>query len=397
MNEIEDVVINGLPTDRIDPFQITAELTALQRERPIVKMRYPDDHVGWLVTSYALAKVVLTDARFSARHELRHSPVPVPYQPAPSAPGIFIGMDAPDHTRYRKHLSKPFTARQVRDLNPLIERIVAQRLDSMAELRPPVDLMREFALPIPSQVICEILGASAEYYAKIEGYRALTIDPGTPPEKAAEAGKATMMLVQELVQEKKRQPADDLLSTLISSDSLTDSELAGIAMLMLIAGHETTASMLGFSAYLLLRREDLRARVSADPTVTESLVDELLRYIASVQFASRAALADVDISGVRIKAGDTVTISISAVNRDPGHFTSAGDFRVADRGTGTHLAFGHGAHQCLGQNLAQAEMVIGLTALLRRFPALRLAAPEDELTMSYDRPTISLHQLPILW
>lgn len=389
--------VTGLPVARRCPFDPPEELAALRARDAITRMRYPDGHDGWLVTGHALARTVLADPRFSARHELRHSPVPTPAKPMAAMPGVFIGMDPPDHTRYRQLINRHFTVRRVRELEPMIERVVARRLDAMAAAGPAADLMRAFALPVPAQIICELLGVPEESHEEIQRHRMATIDPESNPPAAMAATRATMAFMLGLAQRKRAEPGDDLLSGLIADGGLDDQELAGIALLMLIAGHETTANMLGLGVYLLLDRPDLAEGIRGrDGALSETAVDELLRYLAVVQFASRAALTDVELGGVTITAGETVTVSLSAANRDGARFDDPARFR-ADRPGSGHLSFGHGAHQCLGQHLTRAELRIGLSALLRRFPGLRLDVSPAEIGFREAVPTVGVTRLPVRW
>lgn len=395
MTTVEDYT-DGLPVTRTCPFDPAAKLTTLHDERgPITPMRYPDGHDGWLVTGHALGRAVLADPRFSARHELRHSPLPTPAKPMAAMPGVFIGMDAPDHTRYRQLINRHFTVRRVRELEPMIERVVGERLDALLAQGSSADLMSAFALPVPAQIICELLGVPAESHEEILRHRMATLDPKGDPQAAMLAIRATMGFMLELAQRKREEPGDDLLSGLIAEGGLDDRELAGIALLMMVAGHETTSHMFGLGAYLLLRRPELAAAFTDDTTV-ERAVDELLRYLAVVQFASRAALADVELGGVTVREGETVTISISAANRDGERFDAPDEFRT-DRSAGGHLAFGHGAHQCLGQHLTRTELRIGLSALLRRLPGLRLAADPSEIGFRDAVPTVGITELPVAW
>ena len=387
--------VDGLPVTRSCPFDPPRELIELQESGPITRMHYPDGHDGWLVTGHALGRAVLADPRFSARHELRESPLPTPAKPRAAMPGIFIGMDPPDHTRYRQLINRHFTVRRVRELEPMIERVVGERLDAMVAQGPPADLLRAFALPVPAQVICELLGVPQESHDEIQRHRMATIDPEGDPQAAMAAIQATMAFMLGLAGRKRDEPGDDLLSGLIEGSDLDDRELAGIALLMLVAGHETTANMFGLGAYLLLQRPELAAAFRDEQTA-EPAVDELLRYLAVVQFASRAALTDIDLGGVTVRAGETVTISVSAANRDAQRFDEPQEFRT-DRPAGGHLAFGHGIHQCLGQHLTRAELRIGLSALLRRLPGLRLAGDPAEIGFRDAVPTVGVTELPVTW
>ncbi len=388
-------VLDSLPTTRGCPFDPPAELTAVREERPITRMTYPDGSVGWLVTEYALVREIFTNSAFSSRHDLRSFPLPMPLPQSKAAPGMFIGMDAPDHTRYRKPLGRAFTVRRVRDLEPKIERIVTECLDAMEAVGGPVDLMRSFALPVPVGVISELLGAAPEVAEELQRLRVTLLRPETTPEEGMAANKATMDLMGELVRGKHRVPSDDLLGELVAGGELDDQELAGMMMLMLIAGHETTSQLLGLSTYLMLTEEKLFDAVAKGP-VTDATANEFLRHLTIAPFIVRAAVADVEVGGVKIAAGETVTLSLLAANRDPKRF-DAPDLFDPERAENSHLAFGHGIHQCIGHNLARTEVRIALPALLRRFPKLRLAVPREELRMRDAMHIYGPHRLPVTW
>lgn len=389
-------ILGEFPTRRGRPFDPPAELVKIAGEEAIVSMAYPDGHVGWLVTSYSLARTILASPDFSTRHDLRHSPVPTMLKPTPAPPGAFIGMDPPEHSRYRKPLNQYFTVRRVRQLEPAIERVAAKYLDALERLGPPADLMRAFALPIPVQVISELLGSGPEFAEELQRLRAVTLDPGTSQEDVMTSVKATHELMGRLVSVKRREPADDLLSRLIADGDLNDQELTGLALMMLIAGHETTGQAIGLSTYFLLQDEDLRRRLATGPALSDAAVGELLRYLTNVQFVTRVALTDVELGGVSIAKGDCCTISLSAANRDAESFPDPDVF--AETGARcSHLAFGHGIHQCIGQNLARAEIRIAIGALLQRFPGLRLAADDTRITTRDALNTYGIDRLPVVW
>jgi cytochrome P450 len=201
-----------------------------------------------------------------------------------------------------------------------------------------------------------------------------------------------------LVRAKRRQPAEDLLSGLIHGDGgLTDDELVNIGNLLLIAGHETTANMLGLGTLTLLQHPGQLAALRADPTLFTGAVEELLRYLSIIQFGLlRVATEDVEVGGRRILAGDPVVVAVMTADRDPARFADPDTLDVT-RGYSPHLAFGHGVHQCLGQQLARVELKVGLRALLERFPTLRLAVPPEQVRMRDDMAIYGVHELPVTW
>lgn len=286
--------------------------------------------------------------------------------------------------------------RRVQRLEPEIERITVERLDAMAAGERPAELVRAFALPIPSLVICELLGVP---YTERRGFQcdtATILDLDATPEQRAEAVADFGAYLRELVARKRVESGDDLLSGLMSDGELTDAELAGIGMLLLIAGHETTANMLALGAFALLTAPEQRAAVRDAPSAAGA-VEELLRYLSILHGAvTRTARVDLEIGGAPIGAGDTVAVSLPAANRDPERF-DAPEILDVGRSAAGHLAFGHGIHQCLGQHLARSEMVIAYPALLRRFPGLRLAVPAGEIPMRAQMMVYGVHRLPVTW
>lgn len=374
---------------------------SLRRTEPITRMEFADGHLGWLVTGYSAARAVLADNRFSARGELKHPPVPraATLEESPAAPpGMFIQHDAPEHQRYRKLLVGQFTVRRMRMLTEWIEGIVAERLDAMERLGSEADLFEHFALPIPSLVICELLGVP---YADRAGFQHDThvwSSFGESTEVVTAAFLSLGTYLQGLVRLKRAEPADDILSGLIAADpDLTDEELTSIAFLLLVAGHETTANQLALGTFALLRHPEQLAALRAEPSLIEGAVEESLRYLSIVHHGpTRAALEDVEIDGVLIREGEVVMVSLAAANRDPERFPDPEAFDVTRR-AGGHLGFGHGIHQCLGQQLARIELRVGFTALLERFPALRLACPPEEIRLRHDMQVYGVYELPVAW
>ncbi len=314
----------------------------------------------------------------------------------PAAPGEFLLTDDPLHRRYRKPLAGRFTARRMRMLTERIEQITAEHLDAMEQAGPPADLVTAFARPIPSIVICELLGVPYGdrdvFQANVESF----VDGETGDEELMAAYTATQEYLAELVAAKRANPTDDILSDLTDGD-FTDEELKGMGLLLLGAGFDTTANMLALGTFALLRHPAQLAALRADPGLADGAVEELLRYLSVAKTFSRAALEDVELGGRTIEAGSTVILSYHTANRDPERFTDPHVLDVRRRAEG-HLAFGHGMHLCLGAQLARVEMRVALPALLARFPALRLAVPADEVPLRPETADIyGAKSLPVTW
>lgn len=390
----------SLPIDRSGPFDPPDALEAFRAAGPISPLHFPGGHVGWLVTNHALARRVLADPRFSARQELRAFPLPVarataPVPPAP--PGMFIRMDEPLHGRYRRLLTGQFTVRRMNQLTPRIQQITDSRLDEMALAGPPVDLVQAFALPIPSLVICELLGVPYEDRSQFQHTTSKIVRLDSTVEELKASMEELNAYLDGLIARKRGKPTDDMLSGLIESGELADEELRNMALLLLAAGHETTANMLSLGTFALLQHPDQLAVLTSEPDVIENAVEELLRFLSIIHIGpTRAALEDVELDGVLVKSGDTVVISTPVTNRDPEHFSSPDTLDLHHVVTG-HLAFGHGVHQCLGQQLARIEMRVGYASLFRRFPTLRLAIPASEVPLKTDMAIYGVHKLPVTW
>jgi cytochrome P450 len=384
------------PLTRSGPFDPPVEVRAMLAERPIARLRYPDGELGWMVSQHTTIREVLADQRFSARQELRSTPFSPAGGTPPARPGMFIGMDAPDHTRYRRLLTGQFTVHRMRQLTTHIERIAAEYLDHMAAAGPPVDLVQAYAAPIPTLVICELLGVPAglrEQFARESGE--MSRQDATAEEKAKAAGAVFGHLL-DLVQRKREKPTDDLLGGLVTdAPDLTDEELTNMAFLLLGGGLDTTANMLGLGTFALLEHPGQIPAIT-DPARVDNAVEELLRYLSVVPGTVRAALEDVELEGVQIKAGESVTVWILAGNRDPERFADP-DTLDPTRNTSGHVAFGHGIHQCLGQQLARVEMRVGFPALFRRFPDLALAVAPEDVPLRTDMVIYGVHALPVTW
>jgi cytochrome P450 len=381
------------------PFDPPTELGRIRERHPLVRMTYPDGHVGWLVTGYATARAVLADQRFSSRYELAHYPMPGLEgigEPPPAPVGDLTGMDAPQHTRYRKLLAGRFTVRRMRGLTERVEQITGEHLDAMHGRGPGVDLVRAYAHPVPAVMICELLGVPYTDRDRFQGHTATLMSADTTMQERVAAYGALQEYVGRLVPAKRAAPTDDVLSDLTGSD-LTDEELAGVGTFLLGAGLDTTANMLALGAFALLRHPGQIAALRADPGIADQAVEELLRYLSIAHTGVRAALEDVELDGQVIRAGESVTVSIQAANRDPARFADP-DTLDLHRNAAGHLSFGHGSHQCLAQQLARVELRVALPALFTRFPTLRLAVAPEDVPLRPDHQNIyGVHRLPVTW
>ncbi|WP_290054595.1 cytochrome P450 [Amycolatopsis solani] len=396
-------VLHGLPMARdAGPFDPPSEISRLRDTRPVSPLIAPDGHECWLVTGYEEARQMMADTRFSSRLDLDviHVPyetgMPAATEPSPQLPGMFIAMDPPDHGRLRRKLTGAFTVKRMKTLEEHIVEIVERQLDHLAGLTPPIDLVKEFALPVPSLVICELLGVP---YAERESFQANSAQfmvRDQPLETKMGAYVALNTYLTELVTNKRAEPGDDILSDLARHEDLTVEELTGAAFLLLLAGHETTANMLSLGTFALLEHPEQAAELRANPDLLPSAVEELLRYLSVADIFFRYATEDLELGGETIPKGATVVVSLLAANHDPRRFENPDTLDVHRNARGL-LSFGHGVHQCLGQQLARIEMRAGFEALLRRFPTLELAVPAGEVKLRTDMNIYGVHELPVTW
>jgi cytochrome P450 len=393
---------------RDDPCTLPPALVALAGRSPVTEAVLPTGDPFWLVSGYDEARAVLSDPRFSAdrftyhpRFKLLPKEVRERLSDDKARAGSFINMDPPEHTRYRKLLTGQFTVHRMRKLGARIEEIVTERLDALLAKGNTADLMPDFALPVPSLVISELLGVRYEDRAEFQQRTSSLLRMNMPAEEALANAEAMRAFMHRLVTDKRENPADDMISGLIhhagADPALTDDELINIANLLLMAGFETTASMLGLGVFVLLQRPDQLAALRDDPSRAGDAVEELLRYLSIVHIGLfRFAKEDLELGGVQLRTGSTVVVSLMAANRDGQHWPDADALDVT-RVRNSHLAFGHGVHQCLGQQLARMEMKVGYTELLRRLPNLRLAVPPEEVPLRNDMLHYGVHALPVTW
>ncbi|MGW4410560.1 cytochrome P450 [Nonomuraea sp. NPDC004702] len=377
------------------PFDPPAGLAELREQAPVTPLDFPDGHRGWLVTGHAEVRAVLADRRFSSRYEFLHHPT-VAMGPLPAAPpGDLTGLDAPEHTRYRRLLTGRFTVRRMNLLTERVRQITADHLDAMERLGPPADLVRVFAQPIPALMICELLGVPYADRDAFQHHAAALAGVDTDEQEQLAAYGELQRYMDGLVQAKRDRPADDLLGDLTATD-LTDEELAGVGTFLLAAGLDTTANMLALGTYALLSDPVQLDVLRAEPERAAQAVEELLRHLTIAHTGVRAALEDVELAGRLIRAGESVVVSLSAANRDPRRYADPDRLDLRRDATG-HLSFGHGVHQCLGQQLARVELRTALPALVTRFPGLRLAVAPEEVPVRAGTDIHGVLSLPVRW
>lgn len=384
-----------------DPTPELAEIREADGVRTVISALGNPVH---LITRHEDVKAVLSDhERFSNSRPpgftLPGAPEMSEEELASARAGNLLGLDPPEHQRLRRMLTAEFTIRRMKRLEPRIVEIVDARLDAMTAAGPPSDLVADFALPIPSLVICELLGVPYEDRCDFQHRSTLQLDLSLPIAERLALQRQSREYMRGLVGRARRDPGEDILGMLVRDHGaeLSDDELVGIAGLLLLAGHETTSNMLGLGVLALLRHPEQLTAVRDDPDAVGPAVEELLRWLSIVQNAiPRFTTTDVEVAGVRISAGELVFASLPAGNRDP-EFIDSPDVLDIRRGAPGHLAFGHGVHHCLGAPLARMEMRIAIPALLRRFPTLALAEPFDAVQYRSFHFIYGLKSLAVTW
>ena len=365
---------------RRDAFDPTPELREIREIDGVRRVVNAFGMEIFLVTRHEDIKDVLSDhERFSNGRPpgfvLPGAPTVSEDEQASARAGNLLGLDPPEHQRLRRMLTAEFTIRRMKLLEPRVVEIVDGQLDDMEKAGAPADLVANFALPIPSLVICELLGVPYEDRDDFQRRSARQLDLSIPIPDRLELQRQGRAYMRSLVARARQQPGEDILGRLVRDHGaeLTDDELVGVAGLLLLAGHETTSNMLGLGTLALLRHPDQLAAVRDDPDAVAPAVEELLRWLSIVHTAiPRITTTAVEVAGVPIPAGRLVFVSLPSGNRDP-DFIDSPEVLDIRRGAAGHLAFGHGVHHCLGAPLARMEMRIAFPALLRRFPTLTLA------------------------
>ncbi|HEX2212657.1 MAG TPA: cytochrome P450 [Mycobacterium sp.] len=365
---------------RRDAFSPTPALREIRESTGVRTITSSFGMTVYLVTRHDDVKEVLSDhQRFSNGRppgfQIPGAPTISEEELASSRAGNLLGLDPPEHSRLRRMLTPEFTIRRMKRLEPRITEIVGQHLDAMESAGPPVDLVDSFALPIPSLVICELLGVPYDDRDDFQRRSVRQLDLSIPIAERLDLQRQGRAYMHSLVERSRQRPGDDILGMLVREHGaeLTDDELVGVASLLLLAGHETTSNMLGLGTLALLRHPEQLAAVRDDPEAVGPAVEELLRWLSIVHTAiPRVTTTDVEIAGVPIPAGQLVFASLPSGNRDT-DFIDTPDTLDIRRGAPGHLAFGHGVHHCLGAPLARMEMRLAFPALLQRFPTLTLA------------------------
>lgn len=393
------------PMKRTCPADPPPEYAVFRAERSLTRIRLWDGSEAWLATRYHDVRQILFDPRFS----IMPSRPGFPFVSASRASMLkgekhnFAFADPPEHTGLRRMLTRMFTVKSIAEMRPAIERIVDGLIGAMTQAGPPTDLVEAFALPLPSLVIADLLGVPYEDHGFFQECARQRVDLTVSPEVSLAAGNKVFDYLDRLLRRIEADPGagGTLLSRLVveqvNPGHLSHEDAVGMARVLLLAGHDTTATMIGAGMLTLFQNPAQMKALAADETLIPGAVEEMLRYITIAHHnAPRVAMEDVEIGGQTIRAGEGVIASLPAANRDPAAFPDPDRFDI-HRSAQHHVAFAFGPHQCLGQALARLELQIAFQALLKRLPGLRLAAGEDEIRYKHESMTFGVLALPVTW
>ena len=379
------------------PLAPPAEFADWRKESGLQRAMWNGQQV-WSVSRYEDIRAALVDPRLSAET------LPDLFDAAndSTAPVVFARIDDPEHHRLRRMMTSQFTFRRTEAMRPQIQELVDKYLDAMIDTGPPADIVRDFGLPVPSMVIALLLGVPPDDLQLFQHNTAAGLDVNSTDEERARGFIEMYVYIQELVARKERDPGDDLISRLITdyvaTGQLDYNTVAVNAVIMMQAGHETTANMISLGTVALLEHPEVFERLGQtdDAAVIANAVEELMRYLSIVHAqVDRIATEDLILGGQQIRAGERLLMNLPAGNWD-GEFVESPDTLDITRNVRGHVAFGYGTHQCIGANLARVEMQVAFATLARRLPGLGLAVPRDELKFK-DADIYGMKELPVTW
>ena len=387
------------------PFAPAPVFREMTRTEPVARVRIWDGSTPWFVTRHADQRALLNDPRLSIDEKRPGYPhmTRARADGAPHHPRLITNTDPPEHTRLRRTVNAPFMVKRVEALRPRIQRVLDRLIDDLLAGPRPADLVRAIGLPVPTMVITEILGAPYEDHELFQTAGHVLISHDSTPGQAAEAGARLGGYLGELFAKKMAAPGDDVLSEMagrVKAGEMDPREAISMAMAILIAGHETSASMISLGTLALLRNPDQLALLREhgdDPKFVANAVEELLRYLTIVHSGiRRIATEDIALHDTVIRADDGVIFDLACANWDERQFPEPERLDLT-RPARSHHAFGFGVHQCLGQTLARVELQIVYGTLYRRIPTLALAAPFEEVEFAMEGVAYGLRSLPVTW
>lgn len=386
------------------PFSPPLEMLEMNDVAPLSRVRIWNGSTPWLITGHEVARTLFADPRVSVDDRIEGFPHWNEHMlsTVDKRPRSVFTADAEEHTRFRRMLSKPFTFKRVEGLRSAIQAVTDECIDAMLAGDRPADVVAGLALPVPTTVISEMLGVP---YADHEFFQHHA-NVGLARYASAEDGQKGAMSLHKylinLVEQKMAEPSEDAVSDLaerVTAGEISVKEAAQLGTGLLIAGHETTANMIGIGVLALLQNPEQAAllRESDDPKFIANAAEELMRYLSIIQNGQRrVATADIEVAGETIRAGEGIIIDLAPANWDGAAFPEP-DRLDFTRNAGQQLGFGYGRHQCVGQQLARAELQIVFHTLLRRIPTLELAIPFDQVPFKHDRLAYGVYELPVTW
>lgn len=398
----EPVTVRLPLSDSGIPFEPDPEVRAAAAKCPVSKIKAPDDSMAWLITGFSEAREVLVDPGYS--RALLFAPGRTRVGADAMLADTIVALDPPEHSRLRKLVAGAFTKKRIEALRPRVTQIVNELIDGMLAGPRPADLVDAFCLPLPSQVICLLLGVPPEDNVQFREWISTALgDWNRPQEEVAAAWGDLIGYMSGLIARKRENPGDDLISVLTdardSADQLSENELVAFCIVLLGAGYETTANELSLSFAALCQNPDQLGRLRADTGLIPNAVEELLRYVVLLTGGgtfARVTREEVCLGGVTIPAGETVIPAFAIANRDSSAFEDPDRLDVG-REVSSHLGFGAGAHHCLGAQLARMELQEAYRGLLTRLPGLRIAVPVPELEFREGQLITSIRVLPVTW
>ena len=402
MSTIAERALRDFPLRRDDPFFPPSGYDEIRTREPVCPVRLPTGKQAWIVTRYADVRALLADASVSS--DIRRPAFPAMgagEQEAGARTRPFIRTDPPRHTRFRRLFVAEFTPRRVLALRPRVTELVAGLLDNLEAGPRPVDVVAHYANAVTTTVVCALLGVPAD---DVEFFRDVTRVSGARASTAEEVAAALgqlFALIRRLVRDKGAAPGDDLLSRLATehlvAGTVTEDELVSAVAMTIIAGRETTTSMISLGTLYLLEHPQLRAELGHRPERWPAAVDELLRVLSvGDSLALRVTTRDLELSSRTIPAGEGVIGLLGAANHDPEAYPDPRRVDL-DRSGPPHLAFGHGGHSCFGATLARAEIEVALSALFARIPGLRLDGPRDDVEFKHESATFGVEEMRVTW
>ena len=386
------------------PLDPPPDLSALRSKGPLARVRLWDGSTPWLVTRYAEQRALLSDRRVSADTTREGFPYQTESVRARRNEALsLIGLDDPEHARVRRMVTGAFTVRRIEQLRQGIQQLVDELIDEMLAGPNPADLVTAFALPVPSLVICQLLGVPYADHGLFQRISRTLISRNASVDEFLAAQDELLGYFDHLIERKLTDPDDGLLSRVaaerVATGELSRQELASMGLLLLIAGHETTANMIALGTYALLSYPEQLAAVrgSDDPELIRRTAEELLRYLSIVHSGRRrVAVEDIEVADQVIRAGEGIVLPNEIANRDAEMFPDPEGLDVRRDARG-HLAFGFGVHQCLGQPLARVELQVVYGTLYRRVPTLALAADPAQIPFKHDGAVYGVYELPVTW